>query len=409
MLRNSFRLLSISHGTNNKNAFRIRFFASTTDSSKLLLTTNFHQCVMSECKKHESREIRQKALFDEFANNTKIHNDGKLSLKNLVTNHNLCSHDILKSLYNHALKSSKSILANTFNLPSKKLVAKGVCGLGTNLNNAFKKLTNDYKDNIKTFGSDGTQRHYSKDNNKVVVRKNYDYDVVLLSRVHEGNDLFLNEIKEGIETFEPLDLNVVLKLASQNHQYFINKIGNIHIGNVFDGNHVYDMETYDKHYGEGAFISAIVKLITSRYDQKFVGDLSIKHRCTEALIRDTVDALTGSDKELGKSLYDGFIKYTQHMSGDSLIKMNQFLANYYIDQETLFLEMYNRTSPKTKTTSSYPEFIVEKGSNVFSSEYFDNSTMKESFSRSLFINIKKYDEATFRGNFYSCAILCLMK
>lgn len=377
---------------------------------------------MNVCIKHESREIRQKTLYDEYVKNVKQFKNGKLSINNLTMNNSLCSHDILKSLYDFGLKHSETIFTNPFDLPLKKIVANGVYDLGADVNEAFKNLTDDYKERIKTFGSDGIQRRYSKDNGKVIIKKNNDYDVALLSKGRNSNELSLYEIKKGIETFDSLDLNTVLKLASQSN-YFVNKLGNVHIGNTFDDTHVYDMKEYDKHNGGGAFISAIINLLSTRYDNTFHGDLSIKHRCTEALIRETINTLTCYDKNLGIVLYQDLVKYTQHTAGDTLIKINDLLNHYDIDRETLFLEMYNRSSPKTKITIDYARYIIEKGSDVSLTEYFDNKTMKESFLLSglsagsftqdkrwmyAFVNIKNYDSATFRGNFYLCIVNCMM-
>lgn len=412
---------SVGFGFNKTNVFHaVRCFSSerkiTPAPTKPLEITIF-----TECKKLESREIRQNELYWTFVDNVKTRGRGLICIENLATKYNMSAKFILQSLYYHALQLPKNrgCIVNPFRLPYEQKVESDHFPLGYNLNDAYKELEIKYREKNSVMNKDGLTRYLHEDPKRpfVVIKKNDSFDVVFLIRHRVDNEVMLSEVKNPYQHMSQADLSVVLQKADV---FYVNRLGNITIRNAFNGLHQYDMSSYDEFNGSGEFISAILKAVSSRLD--LFGELSIKHHSTEKLIKNSLLVVTGSDTELGKKLYEDFIKYTQHALDDTIIDVDRLLDEYNIDMKYLLQEMYNNTSTsptnleqflleqRTNTSSIKPLSLEYAGHLVKKSHNLENVHLSDSFANvisivkgeSIFINIKKFDDSTFRGNFYEC-------
>jgi hypothetical protein len=133
-----------------------------------------------------------------------------------------------------------------------------------------------------------------------VIKDNVDYYFHKLFRIARPDGIVLGECKYHNQIVDSLDLFVVLEMAAKS-KHFVNKVGNVYIKNYFDDSHIYDALSYDESNRPAAFCTAIIKTISSRID--LMGDASIKHRCTESLIKDIVTVTTGNDEKITEKIY----------------------------------------------------------------------------------------------------------
>jgi hypothetical protein len=369
--------------------------------------------ILEVCKSIEEREVRQKLLYKEYINGVQIF-DGKIYLKNLYEKYSLSPSEVLECLYKYGKSINKCTTSCSLQLPDKKIIFKHI------LNNSYDKqeiyekydkLIMDYIELIKKYKSDGFEKMKYPDLFRTIIKKDNDYDRVDIERRINTDDegyriLSMDLIEQKRENdLDCFDFKKIIELCLESNKdksnYFIDSVGNIKICNVFDGSHVYNMQSFDKMYSDNAFNTAIIKFIDLKLDAK--GNASIRNNKTIDLIKEC----TNNNK-----LFTDFINNTTHSNNDTCVEIGKLMDLYNIESHELLYVMYTMGygNGKDSFTLNDAKNVLEK--NNYYVDYLNGRPIKNTFregkGEEQNIRISTFDSRTKGGNFYRC-IISLMK
>lgn len=197
-------------------------------------------------------------------------------MQDLAEKYSLQPIDILEALYLYGLEtrrhdneisSSSSPWFNdiTKELPDRRLVDTVALSEGTDLYDTMSILRDRYFDHADTIGSS-----LDKYDDRLIDPK---FKYVILTRSSEYNYMILKKIvsEQRVELWEeksnePFNMTMLKHVLdhSSNDNHRIDAIGNVVLGTVFDGSHIYDMGLFDQIYGECAFTDAMLSLLQKR-------------------------------------------------------------------------------------------------------------------------------------------------
>lgn len=416
-LKNSNSILNSNSNSNNE--------SNSADVFSDLEDEKINEQIIEICKGLETREIRQKKLYSEYMDNVKFTTSGLICVKDLAKKYDLKPVNVLTSLYWRGLELNGYKSANPFNLPLTKIVVKEKYD-PTKFN--FDKIYKECEESLKNLcACDGLHRYFIKPHLCVILRRDNDYDFTTISLADINPDVnpnttevILTEQKNADKHHHSITLDEIIKISTK-YGHYINKVGDIYIGNSFDGSHVYDMKDFDNHHGVNALNSALLWSIDTRHNA--TGDESIRHQKTADTIKKIANELSENNLELEKKLYTDFINLSTHESSDSVVKVGKLMDLYEISSEELLYVMfkYNRPFgmgfiPFAENIDKANTFTLDDARGVLKSQdyyvdYLLGKPIKNSFRKNKGekqqIYVKKYNDRTADGHFYKCFMMLM--
>jgi hypothetical protein len=412
--------------------------------------------IINACKERERREIRQVALYKEYANGIKISEGNNfINVNGLAQKYtySMTPQYVLSSLYLYVDMKNLRV-KNMFSLPLEKTFAvtefdEKNCSQIDELRKEYTKMFN--QDILNSSLSHNPNPNFTDSLRKIIMQKEWrgtiinkanDYDHVkveflyknsngqIVSLFNERDNLIKNnesiflhlvEQKNQTKILDTQILGEILEISKINSNSYIGKIDGVIIENKFDNSNIYDLTEYDKAYGPGSFHVALINSLDLVIN--LTGNESIRHEKTIDLIKNKALKVTKNNEALANKIMQDLIEGSEHSCSDTFIEIGKVMDSYGIAGYELLFTMFRNNAPfgmgivdfllndqtMDDFTLNHAKIRVEEKPYI---DYLNGVSIKNCFRKKhgekQNIHIHSFDSRTASGRFYEC-ILWLMQ